>query len=500
MTVYGRDSNGNMVKRWGSSSRTGKRVDNTLGVIWGQDVAKTKRFRREALDLYDRYYECSQYKELMPWDEAAAKSCEGSEYIGVRKRQPRINLPTAKTIMSRITAKLWGEKVFPQILVEEDPDTTAFFQAIIEWSNLKAFIAEPTRRMLNTGSEFIRFHLVNGMAKLDRYCSKYCYPVFDDAGGLESVTIKYVWTDYDDVDTNGKPKEKWYRLDLGQMSDVLYDTPEYHPSAEPAFEVVEQVDHEFGFVQGVWARTDENKHDPDGPPMVKDLMDMIDELNYSLSQSSHAIAYNQEPLLTLSGMDTEEIDNVVKSSSKALNLGRDGKAAYLETSMNGVQTAMDARDKLKMHMQEAARVLLLDPEKIVGSAQSGKAMEVLHGPMVDLVDELRPVVEKPIKELLVKLALAVLITRDRGEEVGVMMPDGWVPSTLEIKFNWPEVFPMTLEDLQKKVSLGVSAASASVVSRETVTRWLAKDFDIEDVEAEIAKIAGQPVLNTWGGF
>jgi hypothetical protein len=100
---------------------------------------------------------------------------------------------------------------------------------------------------------------------------------------------------------------------------------------------------------------------------------------------------------------------------------------------------------------------------------------------------------------MIKMMLSVMILRDRGEDIGLDLPEGFVPS-FEFEVKWPEVFPMTTEDLQKKVGLVVSASSASIISRDTGMRWLAKDFGIEDVEAELAKIAGQPVLNTWGGF
>jgi hypothetical protein len=43
-------------------------------------------------------------------------------------------------------------------------------------------------------------------------------------------------------------------------------------------------------------------------------------------------------------------------------------------------------------------------------------------------------------------------------------------------------------------------SQASLISRETLTRWLAKDFDVQDVEAEIEKIANQPSLNPFGAF
>lgn len=497
--IYAKDVDGSVSKRWGSS-RTAQRVNNNLGIIWGGDVGKVQKFRRQCLEDFDAYYECRQYDNLIPWDDAAARACEDGDFIGVRKRQPRINYAYAKTLASRIVAKLVSEKTFPRITVEEDPDTTEFLKALIEWAELRSELPEALRRGINTGSVLLRFSLMGGAMKVEHFLSKYCYPEFDPNGELSFVKIQYTWTDYEDLDEKGKPREKWYRLDLGRMADILYDNPPYSADAKPEFQEVERAEHGFGFVQAVWYRTSINKHNPDGEPLVDDLTDFIDEINYSMSQSSQAVSYNQEPQLTVSGMDMEELDHIIRSSSKALNLGRDGKAAFLESNMSGVETADKLRDKVRNGLQEISRVVMLDPEKIVGSAQSGKAMEVLHGPMLDLIDELRPMLKKCINELLLKMSLATLIMAQRGEPLGMEIPPGWRPKSLEFNFVWPEIFPMTIEDLQKKVAVGVAASSANILSRESVTRWLAQDFGIEDIEAEVAKVDSQKVINPFGGF
>lgn len=57
-----------------------------------------------------------------------------------------------------------------------------------------------------------------------------------------------------------------------------------------------------------------------------------------------------------------------------------------------------------------------------------------------------------------------------------------------------------MQDLQQKVAVAVAAAGGSLISREAMTRWLAEDFNIENIEEEIAKIAAQPVLNPFGSF
>jgi hypothetical protein len=403
-------------------------------------------------------------------------------------------------LCQRVASKLVGNSTFPKLKIEDDPDAEQFVKIIVDATNLRAELIEPIRRCLSAGSVFVRFYFINGIIQVEHYLSKYCYPVFDSAGNLESISIKYVYDDQEDLDSKGKPLKKWYRLDLNQTSDIEYDNPLFVANAEPVFQEVNRIDHDLGFVQGQWFRTNKNKHDPDGYSLIEDILDFIDELNYSLSQSSVAISYNQDPQLALAGLDVDEIENLIRSSSKAWNLGREGKAEFLETDLKGVQVAEESRAKIRLNVQDISRVVLLDPEKIVGNAQSGKAMEILHGPFVELIEELRPMFERDIIALIDKIIITYLGLINSGVETGLIIPKGWKPSSLNITALWPPIFPMTVADLMEKVKVGVAVAGANLISRETITRWIAKDFNVEDVEEELAKINAQPIINPFAAF
>jgi hypothetical protein len=491
-------------RQWsGMMSRTAKKVANNLGVIRGDQAGgKLKGFRSQKLEDLDAYYENRQHDKLIDWDQAVKMAAEeNGTYIPVRERKPRIQVAFAKMLCQRITSKLIGQKTFPALKVEEDPETELFTKLVLKASGFRSHLLEPMRRCLASGSCFVRFYFVNGIIKIEHFLSKFCYPVFDDAGHLESITIKYVFEDPEDLDDKEKPRKKWYKLELSGTSDIEYDNPLYVESGgEPVFQEAKRVDHNLGFVQGEWLRTSEDKHSPDGYSLNEDILDFIDELNYSLSQSSTAVSYNQDPQLALSGMDVDDIEKLVRSSAKAWNMGRDGKAQFLETNLTGVETAERLRDKIRLGIQDIARIVMMDPEKMMAQAQSGKAMEILHGPMVELIDELRPMVEKYIIALLVKIIITYLILMSQGVETGLEVPPGWSPKSFNLTAVWPPIFPMTMSDLKEKLGVAVQATSASLISRETATRWLAKDFDIEDIEAELAKIAGQPILNPFGSF
>jgi hypothetical protein len=456
-----------------------------------------ERVRSKELEVFDRYLKAKQYDHLMPWDVALKKN---GEHVPIRDRKPRIILNFAQILTDRVAGKLVGSRTFPQVKVEDDPDTEEFAKAIIRSSRLKSAILDPIRKMGASGSSLIRFLIVEGALKIECYPGNHCYPQFSATGELSSVMVRYVYLDREDKDFNGKEKEKWFRLDLGEQTDILYDTPEYKPGVDPFFSPVSEVTHGLGFVQAEWLRTTEEQNSPDGASLIGGILDFIDELNYNLSQSSQAVGYNQDPQLVMSGMDEDEITMLIRSATKGWNLGRDGQAQFLESSMNGVAAAQELRDKVRHHIQDIARVLLLDPEKMVGHAQSAKAMEVLHGPFVELIEELRPVVEARLTSLVQKMSIAVLVQARRGQPTPFVIPPGFVPKSFDFNFDWPPIFPPTMQDLMTKVQWVTSATAANLVSRETGTRILAKDFGVEDIEMEVQKVNEQPVINPFGGF
>lgn len=489
--------------RWGSGSqnrkkhRTDKKVARNLGKIKiPMPEGSDKMFRNPKLEVLDAYYESRQYDHLLDWNE-----CDNNgTYVPIHKRKPKIisNLP--KVLSQRLTAKLVGEDVYPMMKVEDDPDTTEYLRMVQKSAKLKSRIVLPINHYLNAGSVFVRFYIDNGQYVIEHYLSKYCYPKLNPAGDLQEIKIRYTYEDKDDLDEQGKPKIKWYQLVLTPMVDILYDNPEFKPDEEPVFQPVKTANHEIGFVQGEWMRTSEIPKSVDGYSINEDILSFSDCLNYSLSQSDTAVSYNQDPQLWFNNMDEEELNTLVKSATKSWNLGREGKAGFLESGLGGVETAAELRDKMKLGISDIARVILMDPEKMVANANSGKALEILHGPMVDLIKELRPMLGQSLQSLVLKLAIANLIMVKQGLPAPVSVPPGYQPKSLDISIAWPPVFAMTIEDLQKKVSVAQQATTAFIISEDTATRWVAKDFGVEDIDEEREKIAAQPVRNPFGGF
>lgn len=473
----------------GKRSRLRRFAQNHLGVIMGEDMNQVNEFRDPALDLLDKYYDNEQYDGLIDWQEAL----KYEEYVPIRDRKPRIIYNVAKMVVDKVAGKLVGEATFPKFLIEDDDDDTAFFRTVTKAVKFRRSLIDPIKHMLISGAVFARYYFVNGVPKIEYAKSKYCYPAFDETGELDSVLIKYTYEDSNDRTATGTPQVKWYQIQLTKQADILFDNPIYRPGVRPDFTEVSRNEHGLGWVQGEWFVTHSDKFDFDGYGIFSDILGFIDELNYSLSQSSQASSYNQEPQLVFNKMDEDEIDKLVKSSTKAWNLGREGEGKYLETDMKGVSAASELREKYHTLMMNVVRVVIHDPEKMSGSAQSADALKQLMAPLIELVDELRTVVEPTIVNLLIKIGMTALHYNALGEQTNIVAPDGYMPSSLDVTVQWPAIVPATLADINVIATACSALSMANVVSRESLTRWIAASTPIIDnPDEELKKIAAQP--------
>lgn len=475
--------------RAGGMSRLRRFAQNHLGVIMADDVNQSKEYRDETLNLLDQYYDSEQYELLQDWNEAL----KSDNYVPIRERKPRIIYNVAKMLVDKVAGKLTGESVFPKFVIEDDDDDTAFFRTVSKAVKFRRSMIDPIKHLLISGAVFARYYLVNGAPKIEYAKSKYCYPVFDDGGELEQIEIRYTYEDQQDRDAKGSPIVKWYKILLTKDADIAFDNPVYRAGVRPTFEEVGRNEHGLGWVQGEWFVTHADKFDYDGYGLFSDILQFIDELNYSLSQSSQSSSYNQEPQLAFNKMDEDEIDRLIKSSQKAWNLGREGEGKYLETDMKGVEAASVLRERMAVLMMNVVRVVIHDPEKMAGSAQSGDALKQLMAPMIELVDELRTVIEPQMVNLLIKIGMTCLHYNSIGAQTNVQTPPNYMPSSLDITVQWPSIIPATLADIMSIATACNTLAMAQVVSRESLTRWIASATPIIDnPDEELKKIAAQP--------
>jgi len=477
------------------NSRNGRRADGIMGLVH-EPSGRIRKFRSANLHKVQKYLDGTQYDHLAAWRE-----CQDDEYIPVRQRKPRVTFPFAKIFQNRLASKLVGGYTFPALRIEDDPDTEQFLSVISSATFFKAKMLTAAKNLISYTSAFARFKMVEGSVVIENYNPNYCYPEFDARGELIKVEIKYVF-ESDELDSGGNPIMKWFKLEVGQNADVLYDEPEYKADAEPVFNVVENAAHNLGMVQGQWFRAGEGLNGVDGEdePIACQIAGFIDSLNYNLSQSDSAVGYGMEPQLTVQGMDEDEMNTLIKSSSRAWFMGREGEAKFNEVSGSGVTSAKEFREDLMKMASHASQIVFLDPEKMAANAQSGKAMEVMHASLVEAVNELRPWMEKGILSLAQKILAVIVHYQAQGFETDYVTPEGWRPASLDIKATWPPIFPLTIQDMQQVISTGLQMATGNILSRLSVAKWIMAqgvDLGVDDLELEQQLIDGQKQFNTF---
>lgn len=450
--------------------------------------------RYKLLDHYDQYFEGTQYDKLRPWDQD--RDAGSGQYIPIRKRKPLVSFNISRLFCERASAKLAGHRALPKFTIPSDPDTEELLKLLMKQSKLQVKAIDMAKEFFKHGTVFAKFMVVNGVFKLDTYNAKWCSPKFnEDTGELVGVRIQYKFEDEEAKKKDKKKIMRWYRLDITEMSEILYDNPEVdnESNEEPVFQVKKQVDHELGFVPGEWITMGEKQNKIDGESILFGMTSINDCVNYQLSQSDQAVSYSQEPQMAFSGMSTDEIDNLIKTSTKAWNLGREGQANFIETSGASVEMAKNHMVNLNQKAQDLAKVVILDPERMTGVYQSGEAMKVLHAPLVDLIEESRPWFgDYGLVPLLQKMVGAAIILNERGAELSITFPEGYQPQSLDIELVWKPVFPPTLDDIQKAVNIASGAATANIVARVTATKFVSEYFGIEDAEAEQKIVETQP--------
>lgn len=476
-------------------SRTQRRADQNLGVISPHGKISLE-FRSKKLRKYEDYFYNRQHDGKTPWHEAEA---DQSQYVPINQRKPTIVFPLAEVITSRIASKLFGEDVFPKFMVEDDLEASAALQNMVRGLKLKSYCLDFTKLALALGSVFVRIKVLDEHLSLEHYSSNVCYPEFGADGELEALRVQYVYEDSTKVDEESQePKKYWFSFLLTKKEDILYNNPEYKEGQPPEFKVVSKVEHDLGHVQGEWLKLTSDDLAIDGESKIKNILDLADSISYNLSMSDRATLYGIDPQLILRGMESSELEELIKSKEKSWTLGREGEASFLEIDGAGVVNAGEVELRLQRKAQEITKAIMHDPEKIIGAAQSGKAMEILNAPLLELITELRPM----FGEFLQKLTKKILIM---SRDMEVKNAAKWkVPESLDIEeldlnLEWGEIFPPTVQDLGQLAAFYVQLTNGNILSRETALRKLAPYIGIEDVDEEVKKIASQPQLGEMFG-
>lgn len=444
-------------------------------------------YRFPELEVLSRYMDNTQYQHLPAWNGNLLDQQNDNRYT-----QPKKVYPLPQIASDTFAGLITSAESRLKITVEEEElqeKIDDFLKKPLFWSCVNSSFSS----FYSNGSLFIRFWVSENNKKiiLQPYNTKSCWPEFDENEDLESVVIRYIY-DTGEVDSQKVPIWKWGQYKLGKQQDIEYDNPVFNwdKSEIPVFRPETTINHNLGFVQGVWIKNGFNPSGDDGRSLLKDALDYLDDFNYMSSKESNAIFHAMYPTLLGFGINNEDFENVVggllskekvSGGSSVITTDRDPKTSdlrFLESTNSGPQLADIYQQRSMQLLQHIMKISLPNPEVIVGYAQSAEAMKMLYRPVIEEIKKMRAFLEEGLCDLLIKMETA-------SQDTDFALPPGTIESA---KKEWGEMFTATETDRAQRVTSAKEGIEAGIISRETAVKHISQDFGIENIEEELSKI------------
>jgi hypothetical protein len=250
------------------------------------------------------------------------------------------------------------------------------------------------------------------------------------------------------------------------------------------------VQHSLGFVPIVWIRNlpgPSSTGDPaDGACTFRTAIETQIEIDYQLSQAGRGLKYSSDPTLLIKEPATIDSE-IVKGAGNALVVSEKGDARLLEIGGTAAAAVIEYVRTLRELALESVHGNRASADRLT-AAQSGRALELMNQGLVWLADNLRVSYGEGALLSLARMVLQssqVYRLRVMGREVGAMNP------LARLSLKWPHWYPTTADDRQKDAQTLSTLAGAGQISRETAIKAIADTYDIEDIPAELARIASE---------
>jgi len=447
----------------------------------------TPRTRR--LLALQRVLEGTQY-DVLPHPFARERSVSG-EYIPLSDRRPSVRTNLCRTVVDEMVSLLFGNSHWP-LVVAEAPETAGALNNFALEAGLSAFMMQVATRG-SVGSVAIWVEISANRPCLTLLETAYLTPEWDPTGALLRVTERFMVTGRE-LAASGYPVEPkeyaarfwWQRRWTCDAVEISIPRP-VEQEGEPLLDTMRSTMHGLGFVPVVWIRNPGavSVRDPDGECSFERAIDTVIEADYLLSQAGRGLKYGSDPTLVLKTPDLLEGPARQGGAASALTLPPEGDAKLLE--INGA-----AAGAVLAHYRELRQLVLeqLHGNRThgdrLGTAQSGRAMELMCQPLIWMADRLRGTYGDCGVLALYRMLCRFSSALPNGILIGCEQYRNLDPTGLSLQ--WPAWFTADEAEFQPLAHGLVEAVSARLLSRETAARLYACAVGISDPAAEWKKI------------
>ncbi len=446
--------------------------------------------RSRALDILKRVLDGKLY-DALPYQFHEERGA-GGEYIPLRNRRPSVRYALCRIVVEDSVSLLFSEGHFPTVDCA-DRTIRATLADIAKETRLNLTMTEAAIRGA-IGSVAILMRVLRGRIFFDVLDTTYLTPEWDpqEPDTLLQVTEKYkvrgsllASSGYEIPDP---ATDYWFMRRWDAEAETWFMPLPVGSSFEADIDDARSVQHGLGFVPMVWIR---NLPGPsstgdiaDGACTFRAAIETQIEIDYQLSQAGRGLKYSSDPTLLIKEPATTDSE-IIKGAGNALVVSEKGDAKLLEIGGTASAAVIEYVRTLRELALESVHGNRANADRLT-AAQSGRALELMNQGLLWLADNLRISYGEGALLSLARMVLRaseIYPLRVLGRDIAAMDP------VARLSLNWPRWYPTTADDRQKDAQTLSTLANAGQISRETAVKAIADTFDIEDVPAELARIA-----------
>jgi hypothetical protein len=446
--------------------------------------------RARVLEILQRVLDGTLY-DALPYQFHEERTA-GGEYVPLRARRPSVRYALCRVVVENSVALLFSEAHFPTFDCP-DRSVTAALAAVVKESLLNQTMIEAALRG-SVGSAAVLMRVLRGRVFFDVLDTKHLTPAWDPQAPdtLARVTERYkvdgavlAAGGYEIADPD---QEYWFTREWdADLETWLLPSPAGGPQ-ERLVDEARTVRHALGFVPIVWIRNlpgASSTGDPsDGACTFRAAVETSIEIDYQLSQAGRGLKYSSDPTLLIKEPATTDAE-IVKGAGNALVVSEKGDAKLLEIGGTASAAVMEYVRALRELALESVHGNRASADRLT-AAQSGRALELMNQSLIWLADNLRVSYGEGAL-----LALGRMVVRAshvyRLQVFGE--PTGPLDRSARLSLRWPDWYPASADDRQREAQTLSTLARSGQISRRTAVQAIADSYDIEDVEAELARIA-----------
>ncbi len=452
--------------------------------------------RARALDILKRVLNGTLY-DVLPYQFHEERGA-GGEYIPLRSRRPSVRYGLSRVVVEDSVSLLFSEGHFPTIDCA-DHMVRSLLADVVKETRLNQVMTDAAVKG-SVGSVAILMRVLASRIFFDVLDTTYLTPVWDQQAPdtLTRVDERYkvagsvlAANGYDTIDPS---IDYWFQRSWDREAETwLLPAPVDRP-ADAAIDDARTVRHALGFVPIVWVRNlpgpSASGDASDGACTFRAAVETQIEIDYQLSQAGRGLKYSSDPTLIIKEPATSDTE-IVKGAGNALLVSEKGDAKLLEIGGTASAAVLDYVRTLRELALESIHGNRASADRI-SAAQSGRALELMNQGLIWLADNLRVSYGEGA---LLELCRMVLRARSQYplRVLGQPVPD--LDPNARLTLKWPRWYPLTADDRQKDAQTLATLVRSGQLSRETAVKAIADTYDIDNVPAELARIAADPAAS-----